>query len=403
MSIAHEPESLFPGSSAKEGGAREGESLLDEHRLEEAARLVESLLKSGESAEAHFLLGKILLARRSVSRSLHHHLEAVRLGLNPEPGIHDRWMCWTLLGRFEEAWKESDRILQRRKGVRAPGESFMENHSLWDGSRLEGRSVVVRCYHGLGDTIQFLRYLPLLKACCSFVAVEVQPTLVPLYRGSKEIDLLMTWEDGIPRPRFDCEVECMELPYIFRSTVESLPAGVPYIELPPHEEKERRREENDPLRVGLVWTSGTWKPDRSIPSSLLEPLARIPGVRFFSLHEEPPPSAHPCPLPQWVAGNPYRDGIIGTGRAILEMDLIIAVDTMVAHLAGALGKPVWLLLLHEADWRWMIDREDSPWYPTMRLFRQPHPGDWRIPLDRIAQGARRMAKEKESHAKAQRR
>jgi tetratricopeptide (TPR) repeat protein len=373
-----------------------GKTLFSGGRYEAARPFFETALVADPlSAEAHYYIARIHFVMRSVERSLEHHLEALRLGMDPEHGGHERWMCWMLLGRFEDAWEESDRTRARRGKIRDPHESFTDNHSLWDGTPPEDKDVVVRCYHGLGDTIQFLRYVPLLKKICRTVSVEVQPELLPLFQKMEGSDLLISWEDGIARPPFDVELECMELPYIFRSTIFTLPNKVPYIRFTPAGSPKGRGllSRYGGLKVGLVWASGPWNGARSIPPFLLDPLLSVPGVRVFSFQESPEAGEAAYFASRGVIDTRrHFVGMIATCSAMMEMDLVLSVDTMAAHLAGALGKRVWLLLLYDADWRWMIARNDSPWYPTMRLFRQPQPGDWETAIEEVRRELTLLAK-----------
>jgi hypothetical protein len=186
----------------------------------------------------------------------------------------------------------------------------------------------------------------------------------------------------------DVEVELMELPYIFRTGIETIPADVPHLDIPMEKVESRRGELEESgltaetLNVGLVWSSGDWNPERNVELAELRRLARIEGLRFFSLQRGE--AADSLREHAWIVPTERASGtVVDTAAAILNLDLIISVDTMVAHLAGALGKTVWLLLPFAADWRWMAKREDSPWYPTMRLFRQERRGDWKRVIERV--------------------
>lgn len=297
----------------------------------------------------------------------------------PDPGagndVLPRWLAAMRDGDFEEAWRQTDRIELPR---RAAGLPRGEHHLVWDGTPWAGRTVLVQCWHGLGDTIQFLRYAPLVRQTARRVIVQAQPALLPLFAGMDGIDELRNGWSGGPNPPHDVEIECMEFPYAFRSQPATLPATVPYLPV------SRLRGLLAPMtardsaecNVGLIWASSTWDSSRSLPLRCLEPLSAIHGVRLYSLQqgaELAEVNAAPFPL---VPLSLQTAAIEAAASAMLQMDLIITVDTMAAHLAGALGRPAWLLLQHEADWRWMRHDNASPWYPTMRLFRQSQPGDW---------------------------
>lgn len=298
-----------------------------------------------------------------------------------------RWEAAMRAGDFERAWRETDRIEERRRADEAEGRRVHRSHHLlWNGTAFDGARVLVRCTHGLGDTLQFVRYVPLLRERARQVIVLAQPHLVHLLRSPQFGDVRNGWTDEAP-PAHEVEIEIMELPYAFRSTVDTLPARVPYLPLDnvrAHRAALPAWPHNDAFRVGLVWGSSDWDTSRSIPLSALEPLAEVPGVQFFGLQQgasaEPPANAA-FPI---VSLSSFTTDIRTAAAVMLELDLVITVDCMVAHLAGALARPVWVMLKHDADWRWMDRRLDSPWYPTMRLFRQPAPGEWAAIGDSVA-------------------
>lgn len=286
----------------------------------------------------------------------------------------DFWIRNMRKGNFEEAWKFSDEVLKSRAGIPC---WHLPRHFqyIWDGSPLNGKRVLVRCYHGLGDTIQFIRYAPLLKSIAREVTVWVQPPLIPLLQNIPSIDHLLPLHDGTPEAEYDVDVELMELPHIFRTTLSTIPSQIPYL----HVEPVPIPKEKDQLAVGLVWRAGDWDESRSIPFSLLQPLAHIKDVQLIILQASA--EAH-----GWHEGfgiNLCGPALYDDARVIRSLDLLITADTMTAHLAGALGISVWTLLPAQADWRWMEGREDSPWYPTMKLFRQKKPGDWKEVMERV--------------------
>lgn len=283
-------------------------------------------------------------------------------------------------GDFESAWQQTDRIeLPRRAAERSGAFNRAEHHLLWNGATFDNRRVLVRCEHGLGDTIQFLRYIPRLRQRARTVILKVQPTLLQLFTGMPSIDLLRNAWTTDPDPAHDVAIECMEFPYAFRDTIETLPAEVPYLPVEQIRASSRTwdvRKEGK-LNVGLIWASSSWDPTRSMRLAQLAELGSIPDVRYFSLQQGPEAAeveTSPFPI---VSLSDHTQEIVDAAGAMLSMDLIITVDSMTAHLAGALGQPVWTLLKENADWRWMRGRDNSPWYPTMRLFRQPQPGAWR--------------------------
>lgn len=285
------------------------------------------------------------------------------------------WMRHMRRGDFAAAWAVSDAVLRERGG--APCWHLPRHEQwVWDGTPLDGKRVLVRCYHGLGDTLQFIRYAPLLKAVAAEVVVWAQPALLSLLETAEGIDRLLPLHDGVPEGDFDAGVEVMELPHLFRSTLETLPAEVPYLHAGPAPLPRDGR-----LAVGLVWRAGDWDDRRSIPPGALAPLAEVPGVALHLLQRGPALAE----LPPGLGAVSGSDDVVEAARVMRALDLVVTVDSMPAHLAGALGVPVWTLLHADPDWRWMEGRDDSPWYPTMRLFRQPRPGDWSSVIARVAE------------------
>jgi len=284
--------------------------------------------------------------------------------------LGQQWASHMRHGELEAAWAVSDTVLRSHAGKPCWHLPRHEQY-IWDGTPLDGRRVLIRCYHGLGDTIQFIRYAPLVKSIAAEVVVWAQPELIPLLRSAEGIDRLEPLHDGVPDFEYDVDVEVMELPYIFRSTLATLPARLPYLHAEP-DSLERSGE----FRVGLVSRVGNWDHERSIPGDLLAPLTQIPGVEVQLLH----PDGDSISGIRAARG---LDTIMRTARLMRALDLVISVDSMPAHLAGALGVPTWTLLRHEADWRWMAERDDSPWYPGMRLFRQEREGEWKPVIRRV--------------------
>ena len=272
-------------------------------------------------------------------------------------------------GRFADGWAEYEWRWMR------PG-TPVEHRNVpgWDGRPFEGRTLLLVCEQGLGDTLQFVRYLPHAIQKGGSVILRCQPELVRLLSGFSGVAHIVTRDD--PLPVFDVQSSLMSLPGLFGTTLETIPNQVPYLPVPGVSAS--RMLEGDGLKVGLVWGSSPTDPSRSCPLSKLLDLGRVPGVRFFSL-QKGPWAADLGQVPEAEFIEDLSDRIhdmADTAAFVCQLDLIITVDTSVAHLAGALGRPTWILLPHLADWRWMVDREDCPWYPTARLFRQEAPGDW---------------------------
>ena len=293
-------------------------------------------------------------------------------------------------GDWEAAWRATDRIEgPRRTALAQPHFEPQPGHLRWDGTPLAGRSVLVRCEHGLGDTLQFMRFVPLLGA--AHVSFMVQPMLLHLLRDAPGLgDVRNYWTDD-PLPAHEVDIEVMELAYALRMTLPRLPPPYPHL-------REQLPRAHFPslvpdgrLRVGLLWAASEWDPSRSLALSALAPLLAVGDVRFFSLQQG---EAASDPLLQHLpieVLSAQTGEIAQAAAAMCELDLVIGIDGMPAHLAGTLRRPTWLLLKHEADWRWMDERHDTPWYPTMRLFRQPARGDWDPVVAAVAGALRHVA------------
>ena len=305
----------------------------------------------------------------------------------PDPPANgmDTWTRCVKQGDFAGAWQVSDAVLRARAG-RPCWHLPRHQQWIWNGGSLLGKRVLIRCYHGLGDTIQFIRYAPAVRALAREVTVWVQPALLELLRGTAGVDRWLPLHDGLAGADYDVDVEIMELPHVFRSTLSTLPARVPYLHVPPAA-MSTKMSAPPRCRVGVAWQAGDWDTARSIPLRLLAGLAEIPGVALHALQRG-------SALADWRGGfGPVSgsDDIVTAARVMRALDLVISVDSFPAHLAGALGRPVWTLLHAAPDWRWMETRDDSPWYPTMRLFRQEQPGEWGPVIARVAAQLRRLA------------
>jgi hypothetical protein len=305
--------------------------------------------------------------------------------ISPDPA--DQWVRAMRRGDWESAWRISDQVLKCRRGLeprdRHTGR-WLPRHLqwVWNGAPLAGERVLVRCYHGLGDTIQFARFLRLLKPAATHVTLLGQAELLPLLRTVEGVDAVLQLDEGAHEAHDEVEIEVMELPHALRTTLSTLPTEVPYI----HVNARAQAGELWPRpRVGLVWQSGSWDAARSVAPGLIEQLTEVDGIDFSILQRGPA-------LAAWRgkgAAIPVIHDILGEAVELSCLDLLVCVDTLSAHLAGALGVPTWLLLPMQADWRWMEERDDTPWYPTMRLFRQSRPGDWESVIARVARELRR--------------
>ena len=271
-------------------------------------------------------------------------------------------------GDNHAAWACADAILRARDPATRddPAEPY-HRRWVWDGTPLHGQQILVRCYHGLGDTLQFARFLPALRARAAHLTLEAQPELLPLLATIPGPDRLVGFAAAAPTPPSLCDIEIMELSHALRLPPEAAPP--PYLHAAPLAPPAGA--------IGLCWQAGDWDPARSIPIADLAPLLAT-SRPLYGLHPRPAP-------PGFVNPNGCPPAIADTARVLAGLDLVITVDSMIAHLAGALGRPTWLLLRHDADWRWMGEGAGSPWYPSMRLFRQPAPGAWAAVVKEVSE------------------
>lgn len=285
----------------------------------------------------------------------------------PKINNSETWNHFMRKGMFEEAWKFSDKVL--KSGINRDYYNTPRHFQcIWDGTPLDGKRVLIRCYHGLGDTIQFIRYAQEIKKIAAKVIVWVQPALMKLIKTADGIDEIIPLHDGAPEVEYDVDVEIMELPHVFRTKLSTIPAQVPYLHVSPLSVSKDKTH----LSVGLVWQGGDWDVYRNVPFELLLPLIEIKGAQFFILQSSAAEAG-------WKEGAGIRTGnydLYDFARVVRGLDLLITIDSMPAHLAGALNVPVWVMLKADADWRWMEGRTDCPWYPSMTLFRQKSQGDW---------------------------
>jgi tetratricopeptide (TPR) repeat protein len=337
-----------------------GIALRNSRRFPEAVVAFQSAIaKKPDLAEAHFILGALLLS----------------------------------LGEFTQGWQEYGWRWQC-KGF-APG-SRAFSQPRWDGRDPSNQTILVHTEQGLGDTIQFIRYANLLIQRQAKVIIGCDPALQRLLRSNFSSAVILDWEQPLPRLDFQCPM--LDLPRFFDTTLETIPAAVPYLTASaPDSKRWRHRLQSDAnMKVGLVWAGRSSHPNdrnRSMTLDLLAPLAEVKGVSFYSLQKTDParPASNDTPrFPLIDLTNDLKD-FADTAALIANLDLIISVDTSVAHLAGAMGKPVWTLLPFVADWRWLLDRQDTPWYPSMRLFRQPSARNWTETICRVADALSQLA------------
>jgi hypothetical protein len=285
------------------------------------------------------------------------------------PGEGD-WVAAMRAGDFARAWTITDRDLARLRQDRPPKhEGPRHLQRIWRGEQLCGKSVLVRCYHGLGDTIQFARFLPPLRRIAREVTVWCQPALVEMIARVPGVDRVVALHDGMPEVAFDVDIEIMELPHALRAGPDLVQMRAPYLTLPPQSPAVPRTEAA--FGIGLVWKVSAWDKRREVPARALRSLA-LPGCELFSLQRDGP-AAEVAEIGATDVSTPNIDDL---AIRLQQLDLVISVDTMVAHLAGALGHEVWIMLHADCDWRWPATGSRTFWYPQARLFRQHSPGNW---------------------------
>jgi hypothetical protein len=351
----------------------------------QACSILEALISQDPAnPHANGLLVKILAGRgdwEAFGKAMHRFI-----GLQNHPPAIDAYEKGLLdlrLGIMPRGWARYESRLQC-PGLIGPERNFPQDP--WDGGSFKGKTLLVHYEQGLGDTFMFVRYAARVKALGGRVLLEVQPALADVVATCPGVDEVVP--HGSPLPPFDLQIPLLSLPWIFQTDLQNIPAEVPYLGIPervPNRQRIRHllSASEDRIRIGLAWAGSPGHKrdlDRSIPPACFAPLACLPEVAWYSFQlgatEEPP-------LAGLVSLDPSIRNFSDTAYALTGMQLIITVDTALAHLAGALGIPTILLVAFFPDFRWLMDREDSPWYPTLRIYRQSTPGDWTGVIQRL--------------------
>jgi tetratricopeptide (TPR) repeat protein len=365
-----------------------GNALGQKGRYEAAEMCFRQALRlKPDYAEAHCNLGNVLRDAGRHAEALACFEQALRLNPGHAESHFNRALEWLRAGNFQAGWPEFE-WRWRLKELRPT--AFRQPR--WDGAPLAGKTVLLYAEQGLGDTLQFVRFAPLVRQRGGRVVVACAASLHPLLARTPAIDQLAAL--GEPLPDFDVQAPLLSLGGVLGITLANLPAEVPYLFPDPALVERWRPEVADApgFKVGIAWQGNPgqrvdrW---RSFPLRVFSPLARMPGVRLFSL-QKGPGTEQLRDVPGWGItdlGGRLDEGtgaFMDTAAVMKHLDLVITCDTAVAHLAGGLGVPVWVPLPAAADWRWLLGRDDSPWYPTLRLFRQTRLGDWAEVFERIA-------------------
>jgi tetratricopeptide (TPR) repeat protein len=361
-------------------------ALADLRQWDEAVPLFRrALARLPDLVEAHNSLGAILAARGDLDDALACFDEVLRRDPNHAEAHLNRGLIWLLRGDWPRGWPDYEyRLLVRS----VPRRAFPRPR--WDGSPPAGRSILLVAEQGLGDTLLFVRYAPLLRRAGARVLVECQPPLLRLLADVLGPGAVIA--AGAPLPEHDVYAPLASLPGLLGTTPATAPAEVPYLRADEGLVRHWRQElgPRRAFRVGINWQGSPGSLQRSVPLACFEPLSRLPGVQLVSLQKGPGAEQLKAVAAAWPVldlggrldetSGAFRD----TAALMHDLDLVVTADSAVGHLAGALGVPVWLTLAFVPDWRWLLGREDSPWYPTARLFRQGRPNDWDEVFVRIA-------------------
>jgi Tfp pilus assembly protein PilF len=374
-----------------------GLALAEQGKYGQAEDCYQQALRINPSyAEAHGNLANNYKEQGLLEEALASYDLALRLKPDLVSAHWNRSLAWLQKGDYERGWVEYEWRWQRKQTPKRP---FTQ--PLWDGSPLAERSILLYMEQGLGDMLQFIRYARLVKERGGTVIVECPPFLMPLFSFVSGIDRLVGEDQSLPG--FDVQAPLMSLPRLLGTTLANIPAEVPYLhaEGALAEEWARKLSELRGFKIGIAWQGNRhhkWDRFRSIPLAEFEPLARLRGVRLISLQKgygTEQLRANRFPVTELADELDASAGAFMDTAAIMKnLDLVITTDTALAHLAGGLGMPVWMALSAIADWRWLTGRDDSPWYPTMRLFRQTKLGDWSDVFERLTSEVAKLLDER---------
>jgi tetratricopeptide (TPR) repeat protein len=378
-----------------------GVALLQLDRAQEAIAASERAIEIDPSfAKAYSNLAECLKDEGRLDEALDASRISVSLASRDKMQQFNYALALLMEGDCEAGWAAYE--IRRKAGVLAPRERSFSVPE-WRGESLVGRTLLLHAEQGLGDTLQFVRFAREIATTGASIVVECQRPLVDLLHSIANVRVV---PQGAPLPQVDVHLPLMSLPHVLGTRLDTIPANVPYLAADPVKVagwKARLGHTSD-LNVGVVWSGNPdHKSDRrrSIAAANVLPALALPGVRLFSLQKDPRPQDRGTlhALADCMTDlAPELTDFTETAAAIAALDLVIAVDTSVAHLAGALGRPVWMMTPYALDWRWLRDREDSPWYPTMRLFRQAVPKVWTDVLARIRNELAEKALEKQGGA-----
>lgn len=355
-------------------------------------------------AETHLNLAIAL----SMARRFDEALDSLEQSLQCKPNFPEarqhRANIHLLRGNYEQGWIDYESRWECKKF-----EPRDWADKLWTGDDLAGRTILLRSEQGMGDTLQFIRYAPLVKQNNGKVIVRCPPALMPLLSRSQGVDEWVSNHKDVPIPDYDVTAPMMSLPGIFHSNDDTIPREIPYLFADPAQVAQwsDKLKTETGFKVGIVWQGNPkyrWDHQRSMPLKQFTPLAAVPNVRLFSLQKgtgteqisEVKFTVTDLGSTLDETGGAFQE----TAAVLKNLDLVITSDTALAHLAGGLGVPVWVAVSYVPEWRWLLDRSDSPWYPTMRLFRQPRMNDWDTPFAEMAKELATLATPSKAAASA---
>jgi tetratricopeptide (TPR) repeat protein len=358
-----------------------GTVLRDQDDLPGAIALFrEAIASNPDMPELHANLGSAFTLQGRIADAADCYRRALAIKPDFAQAHHSLSALLLLSGDFEQGWREYE-----WRWRTSQFEPRVFRQPTWDGRQLEGQTILVHAEQGLGDTLQFVRYVPLVKQRKANIILACQTALLPLLARCAAIDDLIG--ERVSRLEFDFHVPLLSLPRLFETRLETIPANVPYLFADPSRVAEWREKlaHIEGFRVGINWRGGPERGprrQRDIPLNQFISLSGVPGVRLFTLQkqadrDELATIRSRVPIVEFGDLDAAGGAFVDTAAMIMNLDLVITSDTSIAHLAGGLGTPVWVALPFAPDWRWLLDRSDSPWYPTMRLFRQKLPGDWK--------------------------
>lgn len=378
-SIAHTKCAIELKPDTPGGYANLGLALSEVGRLDEAlAALTKAVEFEPNRTGPHLDLGNVYWKQGKHELALAEFRRAIEC----DPSLAaNHWSCARVLlqlGHLKEGWEEFEWRLKFKEMKLDRG--FAQPQ--WDGSDQTGKTVLLHTEGGLGDAINFVRHVPPATKRGGKFILECQPTLMKLFANTEGIDQLVA--RGQRLPPFDCHMPLQGLPRILGITLENIPSRVPYLTADKNRAADfaARIPSDGKLRVGLVWCGVMYSEVdfRTRNLATFFPMLKLPGIRFFSLQIGEASAETPPAGVDWMDFSGELKDMSDTAALVQNLDLVLSVDTSTAHLAGALAKPVWVFIPTQSDFRWLLHRTDSPWYPTMRLFRQTAAGDWSKPI-----------------------